>query len=261
MTELMDLQHQFQKFLLSGASKINDSVVQTETLAIAERLAIYKDAYKLRLIESLTTNFPATYAYLGTDEFQKLCSSYIEHHPSTYRSIRWYGHALAGYLKSYYLSDYAYLAELAELEWNMTLVFDAADDPLLSLNEMAVVSPESWAGMQFVLHSSVRRLNYFWNVVPIWQKLIHDGDLPEWYKTAKPTPWVLWRTQDNLIHYYSLSNEEAWALDTLNQGLSFGALCEGLGMWLSGDDIAMRAATFLKNWIHHGMISHLVIAE
>lgn len=261
MSELMDLQNQFQKFLLSGKSEIDESIIETETLAVATRLAIYKDAYKLRLIESLTTSFPAVHAYLGTEEFQKLCSSYIDTHPSTYRSIRWYGHALAEYLKHYYTKAYSYVAELADLEWKMTLAFDAADDPALSVNDMAHVPAEAWAGMQFVLHSSAQRLNYFWNVVPVWQALINDRDLPEWSNTPRVTSWVLWRAQDNLTQYYSLSEEEAWALDAVIQGLSFGELCEGLCQWVAVEEVAMKAASFLKSWIQHGIMSQLLIAD
>lgn len=261
MTELMELQNQFQKFLLSGKSEIDKSIIKTDTLAVATRLSIYKDAYKLRLLESLTTSFPALYEYLGTEEFKKVCSSYIDTHPSTYRSIRWYGHDLAGYLKQYYTKAYSGVAELAEFEWKMTLAFDAADDPVITVNDMAQVQAESWAGMQFTLHSSVQRLNYFWNAVPVWQALINDRDVPEWNNNEKVTSWVLWRAQDNMIQYYSLSEEEAWAIDVVMQGLSFGELCEGLCQWVAVEEVAMKAASFLKNWIQHGIISRLLIAD
>ncbi|WP_298628423.1 DUF2063 domain-containing protein [uncultured Legionella sp.] len=258
MSELMELQQQFQNFLLSGDTCIDESVIETETVAVATRLGIYKDAYKLRLIESLTTSFPAVHAYLGTEEFQKLCRSYIAFHPSTYRSIRWYGHVLSEHAKHYYTNAYFYVAELADLEWKMTLAFDAADDPVLSINDVASVPVDSWANMQFALHSSVQRLNYSWNTVPVWRALTNDSDLPEWDNTSKVTPWVLWRSQDNLIQYYSLSEEEAWALDAVIQGLSFGELCEGLCQWIAVDDVAMRAASFLKNWIQQGIMSRLL---
>lgn len=261
MTELLNLQDQFQKFLLTGQPGIHNSIMPTETVSVDTRLSIYKDAYQLRLIESLTTSYPALHAYLGTEEFNQLCSKYISSHPSSYRSIRWYGGDLSEFIKHYYDKPYAYLSELADFEWKMTLAFDAADDPVLSVSDMANVPGESWAGMQFILHSSVQRVNYFWNVIPVWNALLNDQDLPDRSKQSKVTGWLLWRSQDYLIQYYSLIEEEVWALDAAMQGLSFGEICEGLCHWVAVEEVGMRAASFLKNWIQNGIISKLLISD
>lgn len=259
MSTLLMLQDQFQKFITFDHPEISGSIVETETVSVETRLGIYKNAYTLRLIESLNTSFPALYAYLGTEEFEKLCHSYIKAHPSPYRSIRWYGDVLADFIKTYFDASYAYLAELADFEWNMTLAFDAADDKVLTIDEMAAVNPELWADMTFTVHSSVRRVNYFWNSVSLWQTLIKDEDLPEMLSNSRPLSWVLWRSPDFMIQYYSLSEEEAWALDALRQGKSFGELCEGLCQWVAVEEVGMKAASYLKNWIQNGMLSRLLL--
>ena len=257
MSELSQLQEQFQKFIVSGQTEINDSIECTENVSVDTRLAIYRDAYKLRLIESLTSNFPAVHFYLGTEAFQEVCTSYIDAHPSFYRSIRWYGDVFADFLKNYYASQYFFIAELADFEWKMTLAFDAADTQVLQLSEMAAVPPQSWADMQFTLHPSVQRLDYFWNAVPLWQALTQDNDLPELTHNAVAASWIMWRAPDYIIQFYSLSEEEAWALDALLRGLSFGQLCEGLCQWVAAEEVGMRAASYLKNWIQSGMVAQL----
>jgi hypothetical protein len=259
VTELIALQDQFQKFILSGQAGINDSIVPTELVSVDTRLGIYRDAYKLRLIESLTTSFPAVYAYLGTEAFQKVCSSYIDAHPSIYRSIRWYGDVLADFFKNYYDKPYSFLAELAKFEWQMTLVFDAADEQVLQITDMATIPHESWVGMTFTLHPSVQRLNHFWNSIPLWQALVNDQELPIMNNSSIVTPWILWRSPDYIIQFYSLSEEEAWALDAIIQGLSFGQLCEGLCQWREAEEVGMRAASYLKHWIQNGMVSALQV--
>jgi hypothetical protein len=45
------------------------------------------------------------------------------------------------------------------------------------------------------------------------------------------------------------------------QGLSFGELCEGLCQWVPVEEVGMRAATYLKNWIQKGMLSKLLITD
>lgn len=260
MTELLHLQERFQEFLLSGQSEIFDSIIQTELVSADTRLGIYRDAYKLRLIECLSSNFPALSTYLGTEQFNEFATLYINAHPSSYRSIRWYGDLLPDFMKHQY-PQYLHLAELADFEWKMGLAFDAADALVVQVDDMASVSPEAWAGLQFILHPSLQRINYVCNTIPLWQALTHDQKLPELQQSSESTAWILWRKPGYLIQFYSLSCEEAWALDNLLQGISFGALCEGLCQWINPEDVGMRAASYLKGWIQKGMISRLLLAE
>ncbi|QMT59506.1 DUF2063 domain-containing protein [Legionella sp. PC997] len=260
MSGLLQLEEQFQKFLLSGQADIHDSIVETESVSVNTRLDIYRDAYKLRLIESLSINFPALYAYLGTEEFNTLATYYIDAHPSPYRSIRWYGDGLSEFIKHNY-SQYPYLAELADFEWKMNWAFDAADEEIVRVEDMAVIPPEAWANLQFKLHPSLQKTNYSWNIIPLWQSLVHDRDLPELQHSSECTAWVIWRAPEYKIQFYSLSQEETWALDGLSKGLSFGALCEGLCQWIPPEEVGMKAASYLKGWIQKGMLSQLLIVE
>ncbi|ARB92043.1 DUF2063 domain-containing protein [Legionella longbeachae] len=260
MTELLNLQEQFQKFLLSGQSNIVDSIIQTELVSADTRLGIYRDAYRLRLIECLSSNFPALHTYLGTEQFNELATLYINAHPSSYRSIRWYGDLLPDFIKSQY-PQYPNLAELADFEWKMSLAFDAVDAHVVRVEDMASVAPEAWGGLQFILHPSLQRINYVCNSIPLWQALTHEQKLPELQQSSEPTAWVLWRKPEYLIQFYSLSCEEAWALDNLLQGISFGTLCEGLCHWINPEEVGMQAASYLKGWIQNGMISQLLLPE
>ena len=259
MSVLLKLQEEFQRFLLTGQSDIDLSIVSTEKVGAETRLGVYKNAYKLRLIESLTVSYPGLYQYLGTEGFEKLAHAYIDANPSNYRSIRWYGDTLAEFIHGYYKKDFAYLAELAEFEWKMSLAFDAADEEVVRIEDMARVQPESWASLQFIAHPSIQRMSFFWNVVPIWQALIKEQDIPELIQQKEATGWVAWRAPDLVVQFYSLAPEEAWALDVTMQGLSFGELCEGLCQWVAVDEVGLRAASYLKNWIQKGMLAKLLI--
>lgn len=255
MSSFHEIQAQFQQFIFSGQSEINDSIVQTERVSINTRLGIYRNAYQLRLIECLTTSYPALHIYLGTEEFQKLCRSYIDAHPSRFRSIRWYGDHLSVFLKSYFTKDYGFLAELADFEWKMTLAFDGADDAVLKIEEMSIIPQESWAEIKFTPHSSAQIARYFWNSIPLWQALTQDSKLPDIKRFEDEISWIIWRSPDYMIQFYSLTKEESWALNAAFQGLSFGELCEGLCQWIAADEVGMTAASFLKNWIQNGILS------
>jgi hypothetical protein len=237
MSTLEQLQANFQQYILSGESDIIHSILSTKEVSADKRLSIYRDAYGFRLIECLATNFPSLHSYLGTEEFHNLCRSFIHEHPSSFRSIRWFGDALADFIKKYYTTRYAFLAELADFEWKMTLAFDAEDASVVKIEDMAAVPADAWGDLSFSVHPSAQRVNYSWNVIPLWQALAADEELPSMNESTIK-PWLIWRNQDYLIKFYSLSQEEAWMLDGIKQGLSF-------------------AASYLKSWIQKGILSQL----
>jgi hypothetical protein len=250
MSKLQSLQNQFQNYLLKDQPEIQKSIVHTEKVSVNQRLFIYLDGYRCRLIDSLASNFPIISTYLGFDEFRALSSDYIAKYPSTYRSIRWFGDTFADFLKE---NGQTYLAELAEFEWKMTLAFDAADEEALKVEEMAAVPPDAWANVRFKPHASLQLMNFSWNTVQIWEAISHEKKPPK-PKKYKPVTWALWR-KDYLNRFYSLAEDEAWALEALSKGATFAELCEGLCNWFEEQEVGMRAASLLKGWIESGLIA------
>src|SRR6267378_2459319 len=130
-TRLRQLQQDLQSHLLGEASSISEAIVDAPPLAVADRLGIYRNAYRVRLIEALDDTYPILHAVLGDEVFVALGEAFVTAHPSVHRSIRWYGGELSEFLRQ--RAPYAeqpILAELALLEWTLAEVFDAADaDP------------------------------------------------------------------------------------------------------------------------------------
>src|SRR5262249_58449713 len=67
-------------------------------LTSAERIAIYPDMYRCRLIEALLEDYPRLAAALGDGGFADLVRDYVAAHPSSHPSLRHLGTALAGLL-------------------------------------------------------------------------------------------------------------------------------------------------------------------
>jgi hypothetical protein len=258
MTDLYRLQEQLQNYLLSSETDIQASIVATDKVPVVKRLAIYGDAYRIRLLEALANNYPLLKRYVGEDIFQKIGISYIDNQPSRYRSIRWFGDKFAEYLVAYDNNNNTpYLAELAQLEWHMTLAFDAAEVKVINIEDMAAIPAESWANVRFILHPSLHRLNFFWNIVSLWQALANDQLFTEELTNrSKPLSWVLWRN-GYTIQFYALSDDETWALDAMAKGLSFSEICAGLCEWMDEEDVGMRAASLLKSWIQSGFLAQI----
>lgn len=253
MSTLESLENDFQSFLLTGTADIEKRVVGTERVPIATRLAIYGNAYRSRLAETLEAHYPALLARLGAANFENLCGAYIDAHDSRFASIRFYGGELGAFLASdLHDESTPLLAELARWEWAMTEVFDAADAAPIGVQALAQVPPEEWAGLEFDLHPSLRRLDLYWNAPQLWKALTADRSPPEAASQVEPVAWLLWR-RELQIYFRPLARPEAEALDAVRAGQSFGELCVALCA-SAAEDAPARAAGYLREWVESGMI-------
>lgn len=251
MTSFSSIQDYFQNYVMTKDESIFDHVIGTKKVPKEVRLAIYENAYRLRLQESLENSYPVLKKYLGNKSFEKLCDRYINDFPSNYRSIRWFGDKLNLLLKQH-------LSELASLEWKSELVFDAKNAPILLLNEMASLSPDLWPTVKFKIHPSVQRINLFWNVVPIWEAICNKKEPPALIKNKKSTAWILWR-KELVSQFISIPEDEACAFDAISEGKTFSDMCEILCEFVPEKQAGTRAAAHLKGWIATGMIESIML--
>lgn len=259
MNNLINLQNKFQSYLTTSDGEINTDIEETKKVSAATRLQIYSNAYRFRLIEALESNYPILQKYLGDELFQELALLYIDAHPSTFKSIRWFGDQLQNFLREHdEYTEFPYLAELSNLEWHMTLTFDAPDRELIDMETVMQIPPENWSMMRFVLHPSLYVLDFQWNVIQIWQNLSRDEPPPEPIKYNSTIPYIFWR-KDLINQYCSLPQDENYAIHSMINGSTFGEICEGLCQWVSEQDAALRAASLLKGWISSGLISSIEI--
>ncbi|HTT43834.1 MAG TPA: DNA-binding domain-containing protein [Steroidobacteraceae bacterium] len=251
--KLAHLQQDFQDYLLHGTGAVRAHVLGSARVDEDTRLGIYAHAYRSRLEEALSSNYPALAKLLDAD-FAALADAYVRTHDSPFFSIRYYGDDLAGFLGT--REEYAgapLLAELARWEWAMGAVFDAADATPLTQESLACLPPERWAQLRFAWHPSVARLALHWNAPQIWRALTEETPRPAAAFAAQPCQWLLWR-QELGSYFRSLPEAEAAALDAARSGWPFAELCELLCEQLGAERAALEAATYLRTWVAAGLI-------
>lgn len=258
MNALPQLQLAFQRYVLHGELDMRERVVGAERVDPDRRLRIYYDAYRLRLIEALATDYEALRAAMGVDEFNAACRAYIEATPSIYRNVRWYGGGLPAFLQTMTpWSERPILSEVALFEWTLTLAFDAPDESAVSFDELAALPAEQWPTIAFVLHPCVQLLTLHTNA-PAFRKASDAGEqLPEVTLAEAPVSWLIWR-RDFTACFRSTSEPEAWALRAVQDGTNFSALCEGMCEWLDAEEAAPHAAGFLRQWVDDQLIAKVI---
>lgn len=260
MNGLAQLQNKFQEYLQNVNDDMQENILGTEKVSVETRLSIYKNAYYSRLIEALQSTYPVLNKYLGEEAFEVIMLEYIHHRPSTYRSIRWFGDQLDIFLADHLEYQASpYLSELAKFEWTMSQVFDSANADSILLEEIGKIPPALWENMRFYLHPSVRLVHLKWNVVAIWQALSDDEKPMVPKENEVAVSWITWR-KDLISQFCSMPNDEAWAVNAMSQGKSFGEICEGLCQWRKEEDAPMYAASLLKGWVIAGLISKVYVS-
>lgn len=254
MPDLRRLQQGFQHYVLHGTRDI-EPCIDGARAPVTDRLAIYAEAYRLRLIEALATDFIALRAHLGEQDFDRLGQAYIDAYPSSHPSLRHFGRHLNEFLATdARYRDRPWLAELAAFDWALTDAFDAPDSDVLAIETLASVAPTRWPQMRLLPHPSLRRLDLCWNAAGIWKAADGNTPLPSPERSPDLVAWAIWR-QDLHTFFRSLPVDEAWALDATRAGHDFGSLCEGLCEWIDPAHVAAHAAGLLKQWITDGMLS------
>jgi hypothetical protein len=258
---LRELQRDMQRHLLGEESSVTAAIVDAPPLPAAERLAIYRNAYQVRLIDALHETYPVLHGLLGDEAWVELGQAYVSAHPSVFRSIRWYGREMPALLAaSTPYTEAPILSEVALLEWTLAEVFDATDAPSVPRSALAAVNPSAWGTLTFEFHPSLRRLAFSWNTAAVWKAMSQNETPPRPEMAPAPLPWLLWR--ENLQNYFrSMNPLESTALDAALRGRNFAQLCEDLGELLPQQEIPAAAASLLGAWADSGIIVRVSSAD
>jgi hypothetical protein len=264
MASLTRLQQAFQAYVHEPEARlagILDGIYPDTRVSAEDRLGIYANAYRLRLLEALLKDYPGLHALAGDEEFDAIGRAFIGAQPSTYYNLRWYGGALAEFLRtSEAYREYPVLVEMANFEWGLVTAFDAPDDPVLRVDHIAGVPPAEWAEMRFRPHASVQLVDLQWDVVSVWKAANEEREAAAPEKSETAVRWIIWRSELRTL-FRSMVTDEAAAFDALAGGASFGEICELLLEWHAAEAVAGRAAALLKQWTDAGFLSELEIGS
>jgi hypothetical protein len=218
-----------------------------ERLSAAVRLGIYRRMYHRRLISALADNYPTLRAVLGPHGFEEVVTRYVQAFPPAHPSLRDAGRRLPAFLDEH-PHDRPWLADLARLEWARVDVFDGPDASPLLLEDVRALGPDRLAmlPMQFAPSHAMVRAGY--EVDEVWRAVAEGEAVPE--PLAAPIAILVWRRGDTTtVAHRRLVDVEGRALGLVEQGVTFGDVCEWLALEYSVEEAARRAFELLKRWL------------
>lgn len=254
MKDFARLQSEFQRAILEGDNEILADILDSPKQTRDVLFEVYRDAYVLRLVESMVKSYELMHRYMGDEMFDEMGRAYVAKSPSHHPNIRWYARTLPRFLaETEPYRDYPILTELAALEAALNDAFDASDDRVLTLQDLSAIDPAAWQDLVLSPHTSVHRFDFSTNALDVWGALRDDSEVPEAEVGATMTPVVVWR-QDTTAMVRAFGTEEAMMWDEAAKGIPFGQLCAMLATYDDPDGAAGRAATYLGQWINAGML-------
>lgn len=217
------------------------------------RLHIYKNAYQVRLKETIENDHEMLGFFLGDDLFDQMVLGYINAYPSDNTSLRYFADKLPLFLANNApFKDHPIISELAHFERLLMVAFDAADATRFTRDLLANTPPEQWPDLVFRFHPSVQLAHFHYNSVETWQALKQEQS-PEPAK-EQHSDWLLWRNKDRLTQFRSLPEQEYNLITMILNGASFTALCDFLLEEVSEEQASQVALNYLLTWLDDGIL-------
>jgi hypothetical protein len=247
--------------LTAGARSV---LTRGPALEELERLAIYRYAYRSRLVECLADDYPALQFALGPEPFEALCHEYIRRHPSSSPNLNFFGRSMADFCRVEAQGPFplrAFSADLAKLEWALVEVLHARDSEALSPAALEAIPIDGWPSARLPPSAAVRLLRFEHPVNAFFQSFKTDGepDVPG----PSPAATVVYRTEMTLWRM-DLTPAMATLLEGLFRGETLG---EALGKLAEGlredeaEEAERNVMVWFREWVRGGLFARVELAD
>ena len=170
MASLRELQRSF-------AAALRDPAVACAVVPPAN-LSIYRNNSSIGFREALESTFPVVRRRVGEDYFRQLAAEYRSRFPSRSGDLFWVGRDFAEFLAGYLGHDYAWLSDLARLEWSRAEVSVSAADTAIGAETLAHFAPTQLESLVFALRPSLRLHSSSYPVFTVWETNQTDNAPP-----------------------------------------------------------------------------------
>ncbi len=165
MASLRELQYAFADSL----RQVDANPASGLAVRPAENLAIYRNNSAWQFRNALALSFPVLHRRVGEEFFRQLAHHYHRAFPSRSGDLHWVGRDFADFLSTHLAGgDYAWLADLARLEWAREEAAVAEELPSLGVDALAGIAPDDLERLTFTLQPSLRLGASEFPVLSVW---------------------------------------------------------------------------------------------
>ena len=234
---------------LSDAAEVERLLTRSRQLTAAERLAIYHNAYHVRLLECLREEFPVLRQALGDDTFEAFAFGYLQTYPSRSYTLTRLGARFPQFLEETCPREEvdwaAFIMDLATLEWTFGDVFDGPGvegQPGFDAAALGTLAAQAWLQTRLTPVPCLRLLRLR-SPVQEYYAAVRQGEEPPPPEPANVFLAVTRRAY--VVRHLSLQPAEFALLHALVAGRTVGDALAETELLLAGDP---RAAAQVPSW-------------
>ena len=137
MISLRNLQQRcYDAFVMSDVQALLP-FVHSDHIAADARIQVYQNNAREAFTKTLRLSYPVVAQLVGDDCFRTLARDYLRQYPSRSGDLTDFGAEFATLLHAMYEgTGFAYLSDVARLEWACEVVRGAADSPIADLAQL-----------------------------------------------------------------------------------------------------------------------------
>jgi hypothetical protein len=249
---IRDFQQRFCAHLLDAPSDIARDLDRDGDAG----LAVYHSAYRAQLVDCLRDTFERVWAWLGDEAFEVAARTHIAANPPRSWTLSDYGEQFPRTLAALYPQD-PECTELAALEWQLRRAFDGPDSDAVELGSLGGVDWDH-ALLRFV--PTLRVVPVTTNCGAIWMALAARNTPPGVERLSAGAAMRIWRVGFS-SRFCTIEAIEQRAIALVQNGASFGSVCNTLAEGRDAARVAERSGQLLAAWLRDGMIAAIDTQE
>lgn len=226
----------------------------------AAGLEIYRNNYRVALVDALRATFERTARWVGEHAFRQAAAHHVILHPPASWTLDAAGDGFDATLAELFAGD----PEVGELGWAeaaMHRVFSAEDAVPLGAAGFAAASADfaeaDWEDLRLILMPRIATRLVGHDFPAIWRATGEEGPaaLPD-HRLPAPLACHVYREGEQPVFALAPAHEVE-GLQAMQDGATFGALCALLTARFPPDEAAAEAGAMLGRWLQLGLIRAL----
>ena len=245
------------------ADRVEEMIGRSQAQTSIERLYVYSNAYKSRLLEVMIGEFPALVHAVGEEVFIDLANGYLEEHPPHSYTLSELSREFPDYLArtrppretENETPDWAdFLIDLARLERIYAEVFDGPGierQRLLQADDVSTLSPEQWLNSTLIPAPCLRLARFHFPVHEYVSAVRHQQEPP--LPTVASTHLVITR-RDYVVRRVAVDESEFATLSALIEGETIDSALQRAAVHHIGssDELAANLHRWFQTWTSAG---------
>jgi hypothetical protein len=254
MLALRDLQRQFVAALFDEPAPSLAAQIVSNGVDPADRVAIYRNNLREGFLKALAIGFPVMERLVGEAYFRQLALEFLRAHPSRAGNLHHIGAPFPAFVDERFRdTQYAYLADIAHLEWAHQEVLVAADAPSVPADALRDITSSEYESLRFALHPACRLVSSDFPVVRIWRANQPEGASDEVIDLGSGGDNVLVLRTPECVELHRLPAGEFAVLRAFSRDLPLASAWEAAHSAVATFDLSSSLQRFFRLKLFAGL--------